>query len=133
MPEVSQWGPQPFVSRAGRPLTSITVTVYESDGTTPATVYADQTGIATISNPLPIGVAAGAAGVDGVGNVIFFAPAGVYELGVVYGGVEVYRTGVSVSADVDAAIALGTESAARIAGDAAAESKALLYSIALGR
>lgn len=119
MPEVSQWGPQPFTSRTGRPLTAVTITVYEADGTTPAVLYADQAGVTTVANPLPIGVAAGVAGVDTVGNVIFYAPAGDYVIAVVYNGTEVYRTGISVSADVDAAIALATEVADRIAGDVA--------------
>ena len=99
MPEVGQWGPEPFLDRRGRPLTVLTISVYETDGTTLATLYDDQSGTTTLANPLPIGVPTTEAGLDVRGNGSFYAEAGPYELVAVRDGLEVYRSPITISVD----------------------------------
>jgi hypothetical protein len=101
MVAVGQWGPEPFLDRRGRPLTSLAITVYETDEVTFASLYTDQTGVAALSNPLPTGVATTAAGLDVRGNGTFYAEPGPYVLAVLHGGTEVYRTPITVAADDD--------------------------------
>jgi len=101
MVEVGQWGPEPFLDRSGRPLTSLTLTVYETDGTTLADLYTDQDGDTALANPLPTGVATTAAGLDVRGNGNFYAAPGSYILAAVYLGDEVYRSPVTVGVDVE--------------------------------
>lgn len=55
------------------------VTVYDAGTETPATLYADRARSVSLANPLPVGVAAGAAGVDAVGNYTYWAAPGVYD------------------------------------------------------
>lgn len=101
MPVVGQWGPEEFLDRRGRPVPTVTVYVYETDGTTLASLYTSQTGATALANPLPVGVATTAAGVDVRGNGSFYAEPGPYVLAVSYGGVEVYRASITVSTDDD--------------------------------
>lgn len=103
MPDVGQWGPEPFLDLRGRPRTDITATVYEPDGTTLATLYADQSGTTALANPLPTGVATTTAGLDVRGNGSFYAEPGPYVLVVARGGTEVYRSPITVAADDDTA------------------------------
>ena len=51
--------------------------VYKSDKTTLATLYADETGTA-LSNPVPTNVADGAPGLDAVGNLVIYVDIGQY-------------------------------------------------------
>jgi hypothetical protein len=64
------WGPQPFLSgTTGRPLPSVTFTVYERDGSTVATLYTSRAKTATADNPTVT---------DIYGNGAFFADPGNY-------------------------------------------------------
>ncbi len=132
--DYGQWGPEPFLRRGGRPITSATISVYLPNGSTLATLASDQAG-SPLANPLPIGVNPGSPGLDTLGNALFFAAPGVYVLGVVVGGTEVYRTPITVDLDtaaggggphthpesdiVNLVADLAAEAAARAAADAA--------------
>jgi hypothetical protein len=54
--------------------------VYNSGTSVLATLYPNRTKTGSLANPLPTGVADGAAGISGTGNVMFFAAPGQYEL-----------------------------------------------------
>ena len=98
MPEVGQYH-DAWTDRRGNWQRSITTTVYEADGTTPATLYDGQDGATALANPLPTGVAQGSAGEDTAGNLIFFAVPGPYVLVGVRSGSEVGRTPIVVNVD----------------------------------
>ena len=104
MPEVGQYGPDVWKDARGNRQRTVTTTVYESDGTTPATLYADQAGVATISNPIPTEVAQGAAGEDDAGNLIFFATPGPYVLVGTRAGSELWRGPIVVNVDTAASV-----------------------------
>jgi hypothetical protein len=99
MPEVGQYGPDVWKDARGNRQRSITTTVYETDGTTPATLYSSQAGTDTIANPIPTGVAQGSAGEDTEGNLIFYATPGPYVLVGTRGGSEVWRGPITVNVD----------------------------------
>ena len=101
MVAVGHWGPEPFLDRGGRPLTSLTITIYETDGTTLASLFTNQDGDTALANPLPIGVANAAAGLDVQGNGNFYTEPGAYVLAAIYNGDEVYRAPITVNVDDD--------------------------------
>jgi hypothetical protein len=119
MTEVGQWA-EPFLDERGRPQPGLTVTFYEDDGTTPATLYTSQAGDTLLSNPIPVGVAQGAAGIDTSANVIAYAVPGEYVVAASRGATEVYRGPVAFAVDqptVDLAVG-PAEMVGRLATDA---------------
>jgi hypothetical protein len=73
--------------------------VFDPDGVTPAALYADQTGLVPLANPLPTGVPSTSAGIDVRGNGSFYAEPGPYVMAVVVAGQEVYRSPITVNVD----------------------------------
>lgn len=64
-----------------RTLTYLTSCAVYNPGTNVlATLYQDRAKAGSLTNPLPAGVADGAAGISGTGNVMFFVAPGQYEL-----------------------------------------------------
>ena len=98
MTEVGQWA-EPFLDERGRPQPGLTVWFYASDGSTPATLFTSQAGDTPLSNPLPTGVAQGAAGVDASANTIAYAVPGEYVIAASRGAAEVYRGPVVFAVD----------------------------------
>lgn len=68
-----QYGPDTVVSLTGAPQPSAEVTVYNSDGTTLATLYTDRSKNTTAANPVVT---------DTAGNLQFFAAPDRYVLSV---------------------------------------------------
>lgn len=77
---------------------NVTVTIYESDGTTLATVYADAGGSVSGANPLPKQRNQGDFGVDNAGNWTCYLPAGDYQVGVHPAGGSETKTPFTVAA-----------------------------------
>lgn len=75
-----QYGPATFTNLQGDVDTDMTVTVRLPGTTTLATLFTDRTMTTTAPNPLPVGVAVGAHGVDVAGNVLFRVMPGIYDL-----------------------------------------------------
>lgn len=67
----------------GVPAVSTSVTVYESDDSTAATLYTDQTKASTTANPVST---------DSLGNLLFYADPGLYDLSFSIGGVPTTLT-----------------------------------------
>ena len=101
MPEVGQYH-DAWQDTRGNWQRGVTTTVYETDGTTPATLYDDQTGTSTLANPIPTGVAQGVAGEDMSGNLIFYATPGPYVLSGSRGG-DSWTTPITVDVDTPGA------------------------------
>jgi hypothetical protein len=79
------YGPEVITDALGNPVTSASVTVYEDDGATLATIYTGpQTG--TVLS------AAGATTTDAFGNLTFFAPPGLYTLSFTVSGTVTTKT-----------------------------------------
>lgn len=78
-----QYGPEAVLGQTGTPYTGGPITVYDSDGTTAATLYTDHTKATTAANPL---------NTDSYGNLTFFAAPGVYVLAFTIGGVATTLT-----------------------------------------
>jgi hypothetical protein len=80
-----QYGPVDL--RSQNPLTEAliapaSVAVYAVGTSTPVSLYTDRTAGTGLANPLPTGQATNAPGVDALGNVIFFAAPGRYDMAV---------------------------------------------------
>ena len=73
-----QWGPNAILTATGLPVTNTPISVYQSDGTTTATLYTDQTRATTTANPV---------NTDGYGNLTFWTNPGIYVLSFNVGGV----------------------------------------------
>lgn len=85
---------EPLLKRVGGrlvPATSATVTVYESDGETEATVYTDRTKSTEADNPVSP---------DASGNLEFFADPGTYVLSIAEGGTVQATDTVAVPVDL---------------------------------
>jgi microcystin-dependent protein len=72
------YGPQTILDQTSKELANVLVTVYESNGTTAATLYTDHTMTTTASNPVST---------DSLGNLIFWTIPGSYILSFVQSGV----------------------------------------------
>jgi len=77
------FGPDAILSSTGSPVTDTPVTIYQSDGTTAATLYTSQTKAATATNPV---------NTDSYGNLTFFTDPGEYVLAFTVGGVATTKT-----------------------------------------
>lgn len=84
--KAGQWGPEGIIDAYGNALSGAVVTVYYSDTTTLATLYADIDKTAG-SNPVTV---------DGDGNLTFFALPGTYYISVASNGVVVHTDEVIV-------------------------------------
>jgi len=82
-PFAGRYGPDAILTASGAPVTSTAVTIYQSDGSTTATLYTDQTKATTATNPVTT---------DGYGNLAFYADPGIYVLSFVVGGVATTKT-----------------------------------------
>jgi len=82
-PFAGLYGPDAILSASGTPVVSTAVTIYQSDGSTTATLYTDQTKATTATNPVTT---------DGYGNLAFYADPGIYVLSFVVGGVATTKT-----------------------------------------
>lgn len=78
--------------------TGITVRVYESDGTTEATLYTDRTKATTTGNPVAV---------DASGNLEFFAEPGIYVLSILESDAQVATNVVTVHSDPAESAAAG--------------------------
>lgn len=87
--QAGQWGPHPVLSGEGKALPAATFEVFEDDGTTPATLYTDETKGSVQAQPV---------GVDALGNATFFADPGRYVIKFTVGGAS---TSFDVPAWVD--------------------------------
>jgi hypothetical protein len=67
-------------------------------------LYDSQAGDTALANPLPAGVAQGAAGEDTSGNLLFFAAPGPYVLVGTRGGSELWRGPIVVNVDTSATV-----------------------------
>ena len=72
------FGPDAILSASGVPVPDTPVTVYQSDGTTSATLYTDETKTTTTANPVFT---------DAYGNLTFYVDPGLYVLSFTVGGV----------------------------------------------
>ena len=112
-----QFGPYTLIDTAGNSQAAATVTVRNAANAANVTVYASRTKTA-LANPLPTGVATGAAGVDASGVVTFWVDPGNYTVRVLVGAttteypVTVDADPVEVSTAYDAA---GSSAAAQAA------------------
>ncbi len=79
----SLFGPSGIITKTGTPVGQTPVTVYQSDGATLATLYTDQTRVATASNPV---------NTDTYGNLTFYTNPGIYVLSFSIGGVANAQT-----------------------------------------
>jgi hypothetical protein len=66
-----QYGPEAILGATGIPFALSSVTVYDSDGTTLASLFTDHTASSAAANPVTT---------DGFGNLIFWAYPGLYTL-----------------------------------------------------
>ena len=82
-PSAGRFGAEAIISSLGVPVTSTPVTIYPHGSGTPATLYTDQTMGTTTTNPL---------NTDGLGNLIFYAAPGLYDLAFTVGGVATTQT-----------------------------------------
>jgi len=82
-PFAGLYGPDAILTPSGSPATSTAVTIYQSDGSTTATLYTDQTKATTATNPVTT---------DAYGNLAFYADPGIYVLSFVVGGVATTKT-----------------------------------------
>lgn len=105
MTSAGQFGPYPFIDSRGNALPAVEILIYDSTGTTLASLYSDRART-PLANPLPTGVADGIAGVDTSGNAIFWADADEYLMVVRYGGTQRYQAPITISADPDDANAV---------------------------
>ena len=99
-----------ILTSTGTPVTSTPVTVYQSDGTTPAVCYTDQTKTTTTSNVI---------NTDGYGNLVFYTNPGQYILAFTVGGTPSTKT-VQVNpwfSDSAWNVVLDTGSASPLSGD----------------
>lgn len=80
-----RYGPEPCLTPTGALLKDTAVTVYQSDGTTPATLYTTRTKSATAANPVDT---------DSRGNLTFYADPGDYVL-------DIDGSTVSITVPVD--------------------------------
>ena len=78
-----QYGPETILDQTSKEAASASVTVYESNGSTLASLYTDQTMATASANPVTT---------DTLGNLAFFATPGVYILSFSIGGVATTRT-----------------------------------------
>jgi hypothetical protein len=83
VPFAGRYGPDAILSAAGVPVVSTPVTIYQSDGTTLATLYTDNTKATTGPNPV---------NTDSFGNLAFYANPGIYVLSFTVGGVGSTKT-----------------------------------------
>lgn len=76
------FGPEALIDDQGRPMTSATIDVFTHGTTTHAAIYKDRLRATALANPVPTGVDGRTAGqgLDGYGNLSFFADPGVYDL-----------------------------------------------------
>jgi hypothetical protein len=77
------FGPDAILSASGVPVPDTGVTVYQSDGTTSATLYTDETKTTTTANPVFT---------DAYGNLTFYVDPGLYVLSFTVGGVATTKT-----------------------------------------
>jgi hypothetical protein len=77
------YGPEAVLGQTGTPATSTSVNVYLKGTTTPASLFTDQTGTVSASNPVAT---------DSYGNLAFFATPGAYDLAFTIGGVATTLT-----------------------------------------
>lgn len=77
------FGPDAILGQNGAPAPTTAVTVYQSDGTTLATLYTSQTKVTTASNPV---------NTDNYGNLTFYTDPGIYVLSFIVGGVASTKT-----------------------------------------
>lgn len=75
--QAGQWGPHPVLNAEGKALPAATFEVFEEDGTTPATLYTDESKGTVETQPV---------NVDGLGNATFFAEPGRYVIKFTVGG-----------------------------------------------
>lgn len=87
--QAGQWGPHPVLNAEGKALPAATFEVFEEDGTTPATLYTDESKGTVQSQPV---------NVDGLGNATFWAVPGRYVIKFTVGGAS---TSFDVPAWVD--------------------------------
>lgn len=119
-----QWGPSPFIDTSGNAVRLAVVTVFDADMEL-ATLYGDKDRLASCSNPLPLDVEPGAAGVDDRGNGLFWAEPGHYTLRVRVGGITTYEGPISIDPDpLETLGSTGDLSAAVAANEAAIEDEA---------
>lgn len=93
-----QWGPEAFLDRRGNALPEVEVTVYLLDKSTLATCYSDRDRT-PLANPLPIGVAVGAPGVDSEANGLVWLDPGRYWIKARYHGAVAWQGPVDVQND----------------------------------
>ncbi|MHB2029660.1 MAG: hypothetical protein ACYCPT_12710 [Acidimicrobiales bacterium] len=84
-----QFGPNAILTSAGVPVTNTSVSVYDSDGTTLASLYATP---AVNTPPSYANAGANPVSTDGYGNLLFYAAPGQYVLSFVVGGVATTET-----------------------------------------
>lgn len=105
-PHAAKFGPQDLRkwNSTTQQLTAPTVVyVYAVGTTTRATLYTDGTrGTSLANNPIPTGVATNAAGLDALGNLIFYAEADDYD--VVADGQRYTVRALPSNADVQASL-----------------------------
>lgn len=104
------FGPTGLFSSSGAPVTSTAVTVFQSDGSTVATLYTDQTKTTTVANPVST---------DANGNLTFYTSPGEYVLSYSVGGVPTTKT-IEVDAwysDAAWNAVVDTVTASAVAGD----------------
>lgn len=105
------FGPDAILSASGAPIVSTPVTVYQSDGSTAATLYTDQTKAAGATNPVAT---------DSYGNLAFYTNPGLYILSFTVGGVTTTKTVLIDPWYTDAAwnVIVDTTSQSPLSGDA---------------
>lgn len=94
---IAQWGPKSLIDRRGNAVPGAVISIYESDGTTLASLFANADGSVSLANPIPTSTPVGAAGLDDAANLILWAEAGEYQLAVSYAGTE-WRWPIEVGA-----------------------------------
>lgn len=94
-----QWGPENFIDTAGNAVPSAAVSIFLTDGTTLATLYANRDRTVGLANPLPTDQPTGSLGLDDEANGFFWVDPGRYIMSVSYGGSLVFHGPITVGVD----------------------------------
>lgn len=100
-----QYGPEPFLDATGRPIIDLVVELRAAGDPDLAPLYADRARAIPLANPVPAGVAAGAAGLDVKSNLLFYAEPGSYDMVASIADVVLYESRIVVAVDPAEALA----------------------------